>query len=346
MTSQIEVTTTATQVLEVATGAPGAPGRWIRAGAGAPDDTVGRDGDLWVNSSNGDLWERAGGEYAVVGNLRGPQGDTGAPGVDGRDVELRATDTHIQWRLAGGDWSDLIALQDLEGPAGAPGADGSDGASAYDIAIANGFVGTESEWLASLQGPAGTDGIGVPDASSAPAGQVPVTDGAGGYALGDAPSGLPSTSGASEGDVLALGTGLEPGWAPPSGGGGAALARATATVTTEEMDPDDSESQDLDLGGVWSLLTVSADTDCRVTIWVDADYEAADASRAVSTFPTGAHGVVFDGTLSAGVLLPIQPPVVGYELSGEPCRVRVTNLSGAAAEIEVSLVYVTMEASS
>lgn len=36
---------------------------------------------------------------------------------------------------------------------------GADGASAYDVAVANGFVGTEEDWLISLQG---ADGVGVP----------------------------------------------------------------------------------------------------------------------------------------------------------------------------------------
>ena len=35
---------------------------------------------------------------------------------------------------------------------------GKDGKSAYEIAVTNGFAGTESEWLKSLVGPAGTDG--------------------------------------------------------------------------------------------------------------------------------------------------------------------------------------------
>lgn len=39
-----------------------------------------------------------------------------------------------------------------EGPPGA------DGASAYEVAVANGFVGTEAEWLASLVGADGADG--------------------------------------------------------------------------------------------------------------------------------------------------------------------------------------------
>jgi hypothetical protein len=38
------------------------------------------------------------------------------------------------------------------------GVDGDDGESAYDIAVANGFVGSEADWLASLVGAAGQDG--------------------------------------------------------------------------------------------------------------------------------------------------------------------------------------------
>lgn len=46
--------------------------------------------------------------------------------------------------------------------AGLPGPQGAPGDSAYDIAVQNGFTGTEQEWLDSLegaQGPAGADGI-------------------------------------------------------------------------------------------------------------------------------------------------------------------------------------------
>lgn len=41
------------------------------------------------------------------------------------------------------------------GPAGPP---GPDGLSAYEVALENGFVGTEAEWLASLVGPEGPQG--------------------------------------------------------------------------------------------------------------------------------------------------------------------------------------------
>ncbi len=38
---------------------------------------------------------------------------------------------------------------------------GADGKSAYEIAVKNGFVGTEEEWLASLQGKDGKQGISI-----------------------------------------------------------------------------------------------------------------------------------------------------------------------------------------
>lgn len=38
---------------------------------------------------------------------------------------------------------------------------GKDGASAYELAVANGFEGTETEWLASLKGEQGNSGVYV-----------------------------------------------------------------------------------------------------------------------------------------------------------------------------------------
>ena len=45
-----------------------------------------------------------------------------------------------------------------QGEPGLPGNDGADGDSAYQVALNNGFVGTESEWLDSLVGPQGPQG--------------------------------------------------------------------------------------------------------------------------------------------------------------------------------------------
>lgn len=62
-----------------------------------------------------------------------------------------------------------IAVQSkvgIPGQAGAPGSDGNDGLSAYQVALANGFVGTEAQWLASLVGAPGQDGAPGIDGNS------------------------------------------------------------------------------------------------------------------------------------------------------------------------------------
>lgn len=56
------------------------------------------------------------------------------------------------------------------GAPGADGADGADGASAYEVAVANGFVGTEAQWLASLVGPQGATGATGPAGATGPEG--------------------------------------------------------------------------------------------------------------------------------------------------------------------------------
>lgn len=56
----------------------------------------------------------------------------------------------------------FTGAQGETGPQGDPGADGADGDSAYQVAVTNGFIGTEAEWLDSLigaQGPQGEPGI-------------------------------------------------------------------------------------------------------------------------------------------------------------------------------------------
>jgi hypothetical protein len=70
---------------------------------------------------------------------------------------------------------DLVVLGPLDAPFGAggggdgaPGADGVDGASAYELAVQGGFVGTLTQWLASLKGAKGDTGnAGAPGSPGA-----------------------------------------------------------------------------------------------------------------------------------------------------------------------------------
>lgn len=100
-----------------ATGNAGASTAW-RHGIGAPSNALGNDGDYYLRTSNGDVYYRTAGVYAVTANLTGPVGATGATGAAGATGDTGATGA------AGADGSD--------------GADGTDGADGSDWLAGNG----------------------------------------------------------------------------------------------------------------------------------------------------------------------------------------------------------------
>ncbi|WP_440464324.1 phage upper tail fiber protein [Psychrobacter sp. ASPA161_6] len=53
--------------------------------------------------------------------------------------------------------------QQFGSPASVIGNEGQDGKSAYEIAVINGFAGTQNEWLLSLKGADGVDGNTIID---------------------------------------------------------------------------------------------------------------------------------------------------------------------------------------
>ena len=76
--------------------------------------------------------------------LQGPQGEQGIQGIQGPKG-----DTGVK-----GD----TGATGPQGPQGETGETGAQGKSAYQVAVDNGYVGTEAQWLASLVGPQGPAG--------------------------------------------------------------------------------------------------------------------------------------------------------------------------------------------
>lgn len=82
--------------------------------------------------------------------------------VDDGEARLLRRSTFQAWMLANvqGEKGDTGA-QGLQGVAGANGKDGingTNGLSAYQIAVSNGFIGTEQQWIVSLKGATGATG--------------------------------------------------------------------------------------------------------------------------------------------------------------------------------------------
>jgi hypothetical protein len=88
------------------------------------------------------------GADSTVPGPKGDKGDPGEPGQDGADSTVPGPK---------GDKGDT-GNAGIAGSPGADGEDGADGLSAYQVAVANGFVGTEVAWLLSLKGAKGDTG--------------------------------------------------------------------------------------------------------------------------------------------------------------------------------------------
>lgn len=108
--------------------------------------------DLYVWLIDSEEWHNNG----PIAGVKGDKGDTGDDGFSPiASVQKVGSATTITVRDKTGSTSATVN----DGTDGQNGADGSDGKSAYEVAVDEGFVGTESEWLASLKGDPGTNGI-------------------------------------------------------------------------------------------------------------------------------------------------------------------------------------------
>lgn len=79
--------------------------------------------------------------YAINGE-KGDKGDKGDKGLKG--------DQGIQG---------IQGIQGVQGMSGSNGIDGDQGLSAYDLALSDGYIGSLTDWILSLQGPQGVQGV-------------------------------------------------------------------------------------------------------------------------------------------------------------------------------------------
>ena len=258
---------------------------------------------------------------------KGDPGDSGPEGPPGRD---------------GTDGQD--------GAPGTPGADGQDGASAYELALADGFDGSLQDWLASLVGPQGDPGQdGEPGQDGAPGrdgidGQdgapgTPGADGADGvtptFTVGTVTTGAPGT----DAEVTVTGgPDYEMSFTIPRGAQGDSGSAAQIQSTTI---PDADGDGTIALAAAFTLLQVAYSGAARLRLYRTASGRAADAARVFTDPYLGGAGLLYDyQATSAGTDL--ERPVDGaygvaeeqvyYRVDGGPVDVTLTWVqTGAAA---------------
>ena len=134
-------------------------------GAAGITPHIGDNGNWWIG--NTDTLKPARGEQGLQGvsGERGLQGERGLPGADGAKGDKGEQGERGLTGAKGDKGSDglngkdgLPGAKGADGLPGKNGVDGKDGKSAYQIAVAQGFAGSEAAWLASLKGEKGDKG--------------------------------------------------------------------------------------------------------------------------------------------------------------------------------------------
>lgn len=111
-------------------GADGKDGSRIRTGEGAPSNGIGSDGDLYVDTSTGDLYEMKESVWVKTGNIRGSDGKDGKDGVSVVSIAKTATegkaDTYTI-TYSDGSTSQFVVTNGEDGSQGVQGVPGKDG---------------------------------------------------------------------------------------------------------------------------------------------------------------------------------------------------------------------------
>ncbi len=117
-------------------GTNGKDGSSVLSGKGEPADTLGKDGDSYIDTETFDFYVKADGKWAKSGNIKGEKGDTGAPGSNGNDGKNGSNG------VDGKDGSSVLAGKGE--PDDALGKDGDTYIDLYSSAI---YVKKDGKWV-------------------------------------------------------------------------------------------------------------------------------------------------------------------------------------------------------
>jgi len=148
-----------------ATGPPGSQGTPGNDGQDGEDGPQGEQGEQGIQGETGPAGATGPpGSQGTPGNdgQNGADGQDGADGVDGQDGEEGPQGEQGEQGIQGETGPEgATGPPGSQGTPGNDGQDGADGLTAYDIWINTGNTGTEADFLASLVGADGEDGVGI-----------------------------------------------------------------------------------------------------------------------------------------------------------------------------------------
>lgn len=140
---QYMISTVALQGEQGPTGPAGADGAEWFTGAGTPDGGLGEIGDFYLDTNNGNVFEKTGAStWTLRDNLTGPQGPQGVQGDPGEkwytgsgapdggtgivgDLYLNTDNGDVYEKTGASTWTLIANIEGPQGPAGSDGADGS-----------------------------------------------------------------------------------------------------------------------------------------------------------------------------------------------------------------------------
>lgn len=125
-------------------------------------------------------------------------------------------------------------------------------------------------------------------------------------------------------------------------------SRGEKSATTGSIANDASTNLDI-TGGFkgYALLSIETDRAAWVRVYTHGSARTADSSRLQTEDPAPDAGVVAEVITSGAGIVQIAPAAIGYSFEGTPSTTipcRVTNLSGSASTVEVTLTVIQLEA--
>jgi hypothetical protein len=122
--------------------------------------------------------------------------------------------------------------------------------------------------------------------------------------------------------------------------------RGTVSVTTGSISNNESENLSITGFKAYALLKIQTNRAARVVVYTDSASRTADASRGSATDPDPGSGVITDITTTGSQTFLVTPATIGFNADtvvSDYIYLKVTNLSGSSASVEVILTLLQLE---